>query len=368
MQTKIFESLKEVYKYSKEKMAICDDQMQLIWANGEEFSNKITSDSFSINGDILNLPISETITAEFPIENSWKYYSVQIEPILEDEDDDPIGYLLHFFDCEDVQIISDRSSHLLYKSNFFGNIRTELSSILSVLNILKQNNDFANKPEFEKFDNEVRYHILRTYSHMVNYCELSKYNTAQFYLKYQNIAYIIQMICEETKECFGEDCDLTWELDEIVYMDMNSERLRGALLNLLVNSYIYNSKENKQIKVTLKKTKSSIIIAVRDNGDGMDKNTIEKAMKPFGSFEDYGENESLGIALAVKFSEFFNGRFEIKSKLGEFTETRISIPRNNHEEPDVLKAPPTDFGVNPYGITNSILAKAANPFKTNGNE
>ena len=71
----------------------------------------------------------------------------------------------------------------------------------------------------------------------------------------------------------------------------------------------------------------SIEIMVKDNGTGIPADIKDKILQPFFTTKPTGEGTGLGLSLSydivVKAHE---GKIDVKSKEGEFTEFKISIP------------------------------------------
>jgi two-component system cell cycle sensor histidine kinase PleC len=76
-------------------------------------------------------------------------------------------------------------------------------------------------------------------------------------------------------------------------------------------------------------------VAVRDRGQGMTEEEIEKALTAFREthrgLDRSFAGPGVGLAIAKTFIELQGGRFSIKSKAGEGTLTRISLPPPKRE-------------------------------------
>ena len=125
---------------------------------------------------------------------------------------------------------------------------------------------------------------------------------------------------------------------------------------------MYNSKDEKLIELSLKTIEDKIIITVSDNGDGISDERWASALTPFGAFEEYSENEGLGLALAKCFCDHFGGELSHESKAGERTSISITLPKDERGTPKEfhMKMPPIP---NPYDSRSCIMAKGLNPFK-----
>ncbi|MBO5448116.1 MAG: HAMP domain-containing histidine kinase [Ruminococcus sp.] len=346
----LFDALISVYKNSDEKIILTDMEFNMIWKNNEKLPSYIDMGKIRFCCDEPpRFPLKKMETCEYrgDFGNSS---ALKIQPLF--SGDEVCGYLMHFYTCEDIEIMSDRSGHLKYKANFLGNIRIELSRLLAMLDSSSSDMS-AGVP-----DSEVRKTVIKTLSATVNYNELSKYYSGFFSSEPANISVIMDELCSEAEPFMrSAGIKFSFELDEAVYLKTNAERLKAAAANLLVNAAMYNSKEEKLCRLTLKCNEDGIAVTVSDNGDGIEPETAKKAVKPFGCFEGYGNREYLGLALANICCEFFGGHLEIKSQKGSFTDVIMRFPAPEKGVPPILRSPGFPPVPNPYGTLSCIFAK-----------
>jgi len=105
-------------------------------------------------------------------------------------------------------------------------------------------------------------------------------------------------------------------------------RVQQALLNLLLNAS-QAVEEGGHIKVTVSPRGDSVVIAVADDGCGMDAKALREATKPFFTTKSGGSG--LGLAIVADIMEEHRGALEIKSRPGGGTTVTLTFPRKKAE-------------------------------------
>ena len=276
--------------------------------------------------------------------------------------DDLMRYQLK--NLHNIERLSDKSGYLRFKSNFLGNIRMELSKMLAMLDSQKESFSSKAGTEYEHFDHEARLRILKTFSATVNMTELAKYFSGNFTTEYQSLSDICGEVCDEEGNLLEEDgCIFRYSIDPCIYFETNKSLIKNVLVNLLVNAYMYNDKEQRQVELILKTEGDRIILSISDNGNGMTDDVWQAAITPFGTFQKYSSSEALGLALAKCFCDRFDGELSYRSEIGKGTCVTMSFPcdsRGLPKEFHVSRMPPIP---NPYGSTYCIMAKGLDPLK-----
>ena len=79
------------------------------------------------------------------------------------------------------------------------------------------------------------------------------------------------------------------------------------------------------LSVTLSAQAENSVILIRDEGMGMSHNAIERCMDPFFTTKKAGTG--LGLTLSRQYTQDNNGRLEIESQPGIYTQIRITFRR-----------------------------------------
>jgi len=110
-----------------------------------------------------------------------------------------------------------------------------------------------------------------------------------------------------------------------------------VILNIINNGcYAVDQKKKKsengyspEVKVSTKKIGNKIEIRIRDNGTGMPQEVIDKIFNPFFTTKPTGQGTGLGLSMSFDIiTQIHQGKLEVSSKDGEYTEFVITIPAN----------------------------------------
>lgn len=137
--------------------------------------------------------------------------------------------------------------------------------------------------------------------------------------------YDLLMEAKDTILPFFNDKNITLNIESekelLITADYN--RLKQVLINILKNS-TEALDQNGKINIKSYIINNKLTTIIRDNGHGMDKDTINNLFTPFYSKKSFGTG--LGLCLSKEIIELHNGSIKYTSKLNEWTEVKIVIP------------------------------------------
>lgn len=118
---------------------------------------------------------------------------------------------------------------------------------------------------------------------------------------------------------------------EGIMISCDKNKIKQVLDNLIGNAVKF-SEHGQAVKVKTYKESEDVFISVKDNGEGIPKESINSIFKPFEStamFSKRGEkNTGLGLAICKKIVEAHNGEITVSSKEGEGAEFIFRLPCN----------------------------------------
>lgn len=125
--------------------------------------------------------------------------------------------------------------------------------------------------------------------------------------------------------------DVRLRLDEDLPLVMADPRgLQTILSNLLQNAITF-SPEGAEVEIRLRAGRETVVIEVRDHGDGVSPADLHRLMRPF----EQGENAlvrrtggaGLGLSIVSLLCREMGGMLTLRSRLGEGLTARVRLPR-----------------------------------------
>ena len=133
---------------------------------------------------------------------------------------------------------------------------------------------------------------------------------------------------------------LKHDLDpEAGILDLYPQEMTRALLNLISNGFYAATKRKVEggdvtfepvLSAATRNIGKTVEIRIRDNGTGIPTEVREKMFNPFFTTKPTGEGTGLGLSMTHDIVvKQHGGRIDVETKLGEFTEFIITLPRDN---------------------------------------
>ena len=122
-------------------------------------------------------------------------------------------------------------------------------------------------------------------------------------------------------------------------LDLYPQEMTRALLNVISNGFYAAIKRKIEagggtfepvLSAITKSLGKTVEIRFRDNGTGIPHEVKEKMFNPFFTTKPPGEGTGLGLSMAHDvIVKQHTGRIDVETKLGEFTEFIITLPRDS---------------------------------------
>ena len=123
------------------------------------------------------------------------------------------------------------------------------------------------------------------------------------------------------------DANIYLNIKQDIYLSLDYLRMKQVFVNILKNA-LEARKENEplNVQVEAKKSLNNIKIIIKDNGIGMDKNTLDRITEIFYTTKANGNG--LGVVLSKEIIEMHNGTITYKSQKDKGTTVTITLPNN----------------------------------------
>lgn len=220
-------------------------------------------------------------------------------------------------------------------ANITHDLKTPLSPIKGYAELLADNSD-KEKQTIQEYASVILKNINHT-ENLINDLKLT-YQLDSGYIPYnpQRIRitrcvkeWVIDIINDPAFS--GRDIAFESNVPEL-YADIDSALFRRAVTNLISNALTHNPAETK-ISVTLDTDKNgSILLSVRDNGNGLSESEQSKLFERYyrgTNTKEKPEGSGLGLAIADQIVTLHGGGITVKSQLGIGTEFIIHVPCKN---------------------------------------
>lgn len=199
--------------------------------------------------------------------------------------------------------------------------------------------------------------LCRMLASSVNLNELAYYFSDEPDFEFCDISMRVNMTLDWAEKLLNKNgCKLHRDIGEAICSDVRFSRLEAVMLNLIVNSYMYCSAEDKEISVKLCDIRGDLYLSVSDNGTAADLERLNAAAEGALCRRE-GAGEGLGLMIARLFAERYDGEltFELDSE-GRLT-TEVSMLRGRNKPPIEFHMRPEERLFPPYCKQQCILAK-----------
>ncbi|MDH5602619.1 MAG: PAS domain S-box protein, partial [Cyclobacteriaceae bacterium] len=107
-------------------------------------------------------------------------------------------------------------------------------------------------------------------------------------------------------------------------------KINQVLANIIgngIDAVIENQgPDTAEINITTSMKNNEIIIEIKDNGPGMDEETLKKIFDPFYTTKEIGKGTGLGLSISYNIIKQHSGKLLVKSSLGRGTTFTVCLP------------------------------------------
>ncbi len=204
-------------------------------------------------------------------------------------------------------------------------IRTPLAIILgNAQMILNESSDDRIKNKAEIIDKQgVR---IRSLVENLNLSSKLDFGTGRFIKKRVQMSVFIRKILTNIINTLDENMESKFEFDLNIEESLqgkifliNEELVERAIINLINNSMKYNE-EGCSISINLNENNKNTVLEIKDNGQGVNREFLQKINKKSYAFEKSMDNHGLGLKIVKKVAGYHRWKIEfLKNEEGGFS-------------------------------------------------
>nr|WKN36834.1 ATP-binding protein [Tunicatimonas sp. TK19036] len=242
------------------------------------------------------------------------------------------GYVLIAKDLKQIQLTSkalkDKNEELktfIYRVSH--DLKGPLASMLGLFQVIEQTQ--TDLPTLEYYTSLIKQSALKLNTTLTGLLEIGITDRSKLVVQTFDAVKVIHDIIDSFHNYpHRERVDISLAVNSSVRFTSSEKLFRSILQNLIENGIKYQNlrSDNAFIKISAKFTRGGLDITVRDNGEGMEKQVLDRAFDMFYRGNQASSGSGLGLFIVKTNIEKLGGDLKIKSKPREGTELRIFLP------------------------------------------
>lgn len=204
----------------------------------------------------------------------------------------------------------------------------ELKNPLAVCNGYLEMFPEASKKDQDKYIEIMQNEIKRSLTIINDFSSLGKIKNIE--VEEIDICYLLEEIKDILEPLFKKNKAKIEIPDDEIYVEGDYNRLKQVFINLFKNSLESKRKEDLVVNVKIKEDNNNCIISMKDNGNGMSKETLEKIYNDFFTTKETGTG--IGIPYIKEIIELHHGTLTYKSRENRGTTVLITLPKKQEKK------------------------------------
>ncbi|MFB5761363.1 sensor histidine kinase [Paenibacillus medicaginis] len=230
---------------------------------------------------------------------------------------------------DEVKQVQERSK--IFFDNVTHELKTPLTTIFGYAQILRDNG-FTDYAFYEKGINFIINETKRLNTMVVDILDVSVAASPGqvFRFEHMNIIDVLQETCDEMSlKAAKYNISVNVQMENPLFMQGDRNKLKEVFINVLDNSIKYGY-VNSLIQVHAFKQGNEIVITIRDEGEGIREEALERIFEPFYRDNDVNREEKgsagLGLSIVKNTIEQHGGMVKMASTLNKGSELQIVLP------------------------------------------
>ncbi|MGD9228765.1 MAG: response regulator, partial [Desulfobacterales bacterium] len=243
--------------------------------------------------------------------------------------EEPLTTILLITDVTDRKQLEMRLQHV-QKMEAIGtiaagvahNFRNTLTEVLVNNQVIQMN--YKDKTDISEITERISQSVKRGAGLVDGLLQFSRKQMAKEFHKMDLVA-VIKETCQLIKKSFDKKIGIQIDVPETLPILGDLAGLSQALMNLCTNARDAMP-AGGQLCIEAKRVGTHAELIVSDNGQGMNRETIEKCFDPFFTTKPIGRGTGLGLSTTYGIVKSHEGLIHIKSKLKKGTVITMTFP------------------------------------------
>ena len=186
------------------------------------------------------------------------------------------------------------------------------------------------RPEFAEILKDIEEGVKRVKNIVSDLRSFSHPNTEM--MEEVNVAEVVTTALRFLGNELKDRVQIHQQIPEDLMIEANKNKITQVLVNLLQNaSDAMKTKayanEPPAISIEGRLEDGRTVVAIRDNGPGIDPANVDKIFDPFFTTKDVGEGMGLGLSICYRIVEECGGRINVRTEPGRFAEFLLVFPQ-----------------------------------------
>ena len=121
--------------------------------------------------------------------------------------------------------------------------------------------------------------------------------------------------------------DLKAEIGSMPWLDVDPQRLRQILFNLLSNAYKYTDRGTVTVRIHFRPDGGDLSLSVADTGKGISRGDIDRILQPFVQLADKNHRDGTGLGLPIcqRLAALMGGELAVESEVGSGSTFTVTL-------------------------------------------
>jgi signal transduction histidine kinase len=280
---------------------------------------------------ISTIILSATVKERFETQLKLKEFNINLEGMIQERTKELNDEIVIRKQAEEAlnqtnQELSKRNTEL---DNFVYSVshdlRAPIASVLGLINLAKKDNDGAMKDMYLEM---VHKSALQQDNFIKEILDQSRNSR----LEVRREEIIFEDLIEETFSQLRFATSTGKAIEKIVKVHQERPfysdrwRLKVILNNIISNSIRYRNGKDPVITIDIDIREHAVILAIKDNGKGIEKDHLPNIYKMFYRATDDGAGSGLGLYIVKETVDKLHGKIDIESEVGKGTTVKMEIP------------------------------------------